>query len=274
MGPCRGGNRGASATQSQAGLRAAPFLCTGCHSWRLSRTWSCSVANLHQLPSVSFLLEGRAGSLGVWSWHLGLGPLGPLSEAPCTPPPLPAANQLPPAHALSDHFLPRASRQDSSLPHMAAEPREPCTLSPSTFTTVPSSPRCPSGRHKARTPRPGTLGCVSPETKGDTVAPRGLTTHPGPKQEGPAWRATRHCPRSSHCMGGCALCSWGESRGDSELAGPPRALCAMPPPSPVVEPARWGKPLTPAAQSSAAPWGPSQLYARGGWKKMWLSNNK
>lgn len=68
--------------------------------------------------------------------------------------------------------------------------------------------------------------------------------------------------------------AWEESRGDSELAGPPRAFCAPPPPSPVVEPARWGKPLTPAAQPSAAPWGPSQLYARGGWKKMWLSNNK
>lgn len=190
------------------------------------------MASLHQLPSVSFLLEGRAGSLGVWSWHLGLGPMGALSEAPCTPPPLPAANQLPPAHALSDHFLPRASRQDSSLPHMAAEPQEPCTLSPSTFTTVPSSRRCPSGHHKARTPGPGTLGCVSPQTKGDIVAPRGLTTHPGPEQEGPAWRATRHCPRSSHCMGGCALCSWGESRGDSELAGPPRAFCAVPPSQP------------------------------------------
>lgn len=33
MGPCRGGNREASFTPSQARLRAVPFLCTGHHSW-------------------------------------------------------------------------------------------------------------------------------------------------------------------------------------------------------------------------------------------------
>ena len=237
--------------------------------------WSCSVASLRQLPSVSFLLEDRAGSLGILSRHLGLGPLGAPSEAPCT---LPLAGCKPAATSSRvERPLPAPSIPPVFLPALCGcrAARAPHPVPTHLHTDIAFLMRCPSGHHKARTPEPGTLGCVSPQTKREAVTPRGPTTHPGPEQEGPAWRATSHCPRSSHCMGGCALCSWGESRGDPELAGhPPGPFALCLPPSPMVEPARWGKPLTPAAQPSAAPWGPCQLYTQRGWKKMWLSNNK
>ena len=161
--------------------------------------WSCSVASLRQLPSVSFLLEDRAGSLGVLSRHLGLGPLGAPSEAPCT---LPLAGCKPAATSSRvERPLPAPSIPPVFLPALCGcrAARAPHPVPTHLHTDIAFLMQCPSGHHKARTPGPGTLGCVSPQTKREAVTPRGPTTHPGPKQEGPAWRATSHCPRSQVC---------------------------------------------------------------------------
>lgn len=171
------------------------------------------------------------------------------------------------------------SRQESSLPprgREAARPtkaREPLPRLRLPLTGPLRPPECQ-----------GPLGATSaglwspPRTEGEAVAPGGHATCPGPEPN------LALSPGLSCCTGGCALWSWGGSRGthpslpqgQGPRAGrPPKAFTVCPPPGPAVRPGqRRGSHPSGAPSAAARARVCSAPGAQRGWKEMWFKKQQ
>lgn len=185
------------------------------------------MASLHQLPSVSFLLEDRGGSLGVPSRHLGLGPLGAPSEAPCTPP---LASCKPAATSpRTERLLPAPSIPPGLLPALhgcgAAKPLHPVPIhlhADCLPHAVPLWP--PQGQD---TWAWNTRAVSAPRQRGSRGSQR--PHHPPKPRAGGSHLACHQAlPQVFPLHGRVCSVFLGKQRGPRAGWPPPRAFCAVP----------------------------------------------